>query len=407
LKRSFPGLFSLPNMGLDELLSLKRLCEGEEHGLSREAMAFSFSAMLGNSRYSSRMSADFGRVCGIVRSRSAGRSRAGVFWQLGAALESDSGNPDALRVAEFILSKKGMHPFHSSSFLESMAEKSGLGSLESMERNYARGEELAKSLGAQHWSGEVRLNFAYALGTVGERVARNLFNEYGIEYFARYSKESLLELERCINPEYRKSAPIFMVASPKEDWNGVFYSSTDIRGFSGEYRFLASEMRGDAYFFESLEILLGKREGIKGATSKIRSMAIKGHGRPGSLAFGDPDEYIVTSRDERGNWSEKRKPLNGALLDSSDIPRLKKFRKYFEDGAVLILEGCSSGRGKNSIAAKVSRALPGVYVCAPSRDASPPVHYLKDENGMLTGASTDVPVNKFLNGELVEVIAPS
>ncbi|MBI5051338.1 hypothetical protein HZC08_01125, partial [Candidatus Micrarchaeota archaeon] len=82
--------------------------------------------------------------------------------------------------------------------------------------------ELTKELGIKNADIVTILNFAYGLEVIGREKVLELNYNLGIEYFARYDKEMLLEIGANLDTKRKAGMPLMVVYFNKNDWNGAF-----------------------------------------------------------------------------------------------------------------------------------------------------------------------------------------
>lgn len=202
----------------------------------------------------------------------------------------------------------------------------------------------------------IQLNFAYAVTTIGKEKAMELYEQRGIEYFFRYSKETLEEMNSNLKKskkEIRKK-PVALVLYNKYDHNGAFYHEP--RHFESLFRgysVLIVEVGSEKEFVERFEEI-GKKYG------PIELVDIGGHGTAGSIQLGRR-EYI----------------------DITDRKLLQKLKQYLVADPTVVLESCSTGKDENSVGALISEVW-GAHAIAPEVPTSLP-RFSVDEIGRLIG----------------------
>jgi hypothetical protein len=195
---------------------------------------------------------------------------------------------------------------------------------------YSKAIRLAKSIGANYADPSVRLNFSYALKTIGEKKTSILFKKAGIEYFARYPKSVLEEVFRNLDPEHNKHKPVLMITGCKNDYLGVSYLGGQMLDLLTKYyKIMLVEVDSENGFYSAVENI--------GKTKPIDSLIIAGHGEA---------DYILLGED-----TEKGK------LDVTDREELKKIKGFFSKDPYIIVQSCSTGKTANGIGAALSGSL--------------------------------------------------
>jgi len=95
-------------------------------------------------------------------------------------------------------------------------------------KKYDEGRKLAFSLGVYYPHEEVFFNFAYAIEKIGKEKTIAIYQEFGIEYFARYDPRMLEDLYKKAVGETVDQRPIMLVFVTKSDYNGAFYREREI-----------------------------------------------------------------------------------------------------------------------------------------------------------------------------------
>lgn len=208
-----------------------------------------------------------------------------------------------------------------------------------------------------------------------EGCVKVLQQEFGIDNFARYSEEMLLDQ---YDTRDDSSIPYGIVLNPKSDYNGAFNRKQITEdSLVGMHR----ELKGHYYLriYEAgsridvaRTLIKIKQRYIEKGGGKIAYALIGGHGSKDTIAFGDGEAEIRT-RDLSGR---------GAGRTGSD---------FFEPNATVILRSCSTGV-EGGIGQRMSEVLQ-VKVIAPetptnideikvsySKDGKPQfvVHYNED-----------------------------
>jgi hypothetical protein len=227
---------------------------------------------------------------------------------------------------------------------EEIIEEYGMGSLPEYRDKWEEGRDLAFSAGIKFDDREVFMNFAYAKETIGAQKTRAIYREYGIEYFARYSKKELESLYEHIG-EKEDNRPLLLIGNNKSDYNGGFYADMETRtllterGKHNKYNVIIFEAETEEEFYEKATKFGEKYFGIS-------VLIIGGHGSANSITLGPGD-------------SEENQ------LDLSDIKELKKLHGLFAENPIIILDSCSTGANEKAIGAHISEVW-GAYLFAPA-----------------------------------------
>ncbi len=191
---------------------------------------------------------------------------------------------------------------------------------------YGRAKELASDKN----NVELCLNMAYALATIGEERAKELNSYFGIEYFARYSAETLEILHANIHPRHQAEKPLLLAVFNKNDGNGAFYSEgQELEQLTKYYRLLVVEVDTEDKFY-------GFIADIPASYGRISALIIGGHGKP--------EEVLMGADTEKGK------------IDLTDISELETVRASFIANLIVILVSCSTGSNPKSLSAMLSKA---------------------------------------------------
>ncbi|MBN2121918.1 hypothetical protein JW721_02585 [Candidatus Micrarchaeota archaeon] len=220
--------------------------------------------------------------------------------------------------------------------------KALIGNLSDYKGKWKAGRKLAREAGVTIEDREVFINFAYAQGTIGAQKTRELYNEFGIEYFARYSKKELESLYGHIGDK-ADGRPLLLVMQGKYDDIGVLY---DAQMFGvrrelvekGYYNIIFVEAENEREFYEKAEKFGEKYFGIS-------ALMIGAHGTADSIRLGP------------GSSEE-------SLLDLTDEAEMRALRPLFSEDLTIVLNSCSTGKGKESIGPRISRTW-GATLFAP------------------------------------------
>ncbi len=144
----------------------------------------------------------------------------------------------------------------------------------------------------------------------------------------RYSLPTLDLVSRNWNSE-KADKPVALVILNRNDWNGAFLNIDELYySLSDKYYLLITEASEE----EEAQEQLKKAKEKFGAISFV---LIGGHGEPSQINLGDGDgeKYYIDNKD---------KDFFNVLKDST------------RDGAVVVLQSCSAGKGDSSIAEELS-----------------------------------------------------
>ena len=194
---------------------------------------------------------------------------------------------------------------------------------------------------------------------------RVLREEFGIENFARYPKELLVDQ---YDTKDDQSLPYGIVINPKADNNGAFAGKEDggaigtVWGtLQGKYRLRVFEAGSK---FGIAKILLQTEQRYqKHGGEKISFALIGGHGEPDHIEFGGGmNEEILTATDLGGSAAARTK------------------NRFFKENPTLVLSSCSTGK-EGGIGQKLSEVL-GARVIGPDVPTPlPSVSVSLDANG--------------------------
>lgn len=222
-------------------------------------------------------------------------------------------------------------------------------------------------------SSEVILNLAYGIGILGKEQALELSRRTGVEYFARYSMETLEELYANLDPNHTKEKPLLLAVFNKNDDNGAFYKEgIELEQLTRHYKLILVETDTEDGFYKHTRDVV-RRYG------KINTILIGGHGEPTSIMLGQDTE--------KGH------------LDLTDRGEIASLRDSFEGRAggapVVVLVSCSTGQHRG-IGSLLSDAW-GTRLFAPVYPSSKTVYHL-DRGGEITKVTYDVESREFLQG---------
>jgi hypothetical protein len=200
---------------------------------------------------------------------------------------------------------------------------------------YRRGRALARTLIPGCNDPAIFLNFAYGIDTVGEARVANLYRNFGLRYFARYSEDMLAQIHDNIGGAER---PPVLVIFPHSDYNGAFYGEG--RQFDKLLRthsVVVYERADEQGFYQAVRDFR-RRYGSTG------TIIIGGHGSPTTITLGEGNEL--------------------GQLDLSDEDELREIGTVLSPGGTVILDSCSTGASSESIGALISEVL-GARLFAP------------------------------------------
>ncbi|MBN2121919.1 hypothetical protein JW721_02590 [Candidatus Micrarchaeota archaeon] len=247
----------------------------------------------------------------------------------------------------------------------------GITPLTDYRHHWKAGRELAREAGVGIEDREVFINFAYAQDKIGREKTIAIHREFGIEYFARYSKEELESLYGQIG-ENGDDRPLLLVAYNKFDDIQAFYGGAKAReGLAGNgsyYNTIFIEAETEEQFYRKAKELGERYFGIS-------ALILGGHG---------------TARDIRMGPGESE----DNFIDLSDEKEMRALNGLFVGEPLIILESCLTAKG---IGPKISQ-LWGAELFAPSSHT-----YLekleRDEQGKILNVVYKSGGTRFLRGE--------
>jgi hypothetical protein len=236
---------------------------------------------------------------------------------------------------------------------------------------WREGRELAREAGLLIEDREVFINFAYAKEVIGREKAIALHREFGIEYFARYTKGELEELYKHVS-DLEDNRPLFVFAHSKSDYSGAFYDDFKLRrGIAKDayYNMIFVEVETEGEFYS-----LAKKAGDKYFGISILQLAAHGNADKIRMGSGKSEEY---------------------LIDLTDRKRLKELHGSFVGNPLVILVVCSAGKSEQAMGAAIS----GIWGAelSTSEGISFPTAYEKDGK-RVTGLSYAEGGTKFISG---------
>ncbi len=255
---------------------------------------------------------------------------------------------------------------------------------------YSGAEKLVASLGAEHTDPEVCLNFAYGIATIGSKKTQALYRNFGMEYFMRYTKDTLEALHSNIDPK-SSTKPLLLVAFNKNDPNSIFYrEGSRLFPLTKHYCLVIVEVGSEAAFYDRMHSI-SKRYG------KIGTLIIGGHGAPdrillGKLGVATVEEFEALPPIKKNSLEERR------MLDLTDLEELKKLRSSFTEKPIVLLVSCSTGKSEAAIGGIISDAW-GATLYAPAENFSR-TKYLLSPEGRITDVEYNVESTQFLQGKI-------
>lgn len=254
-----------------------------------------------------------------------------------------------------------------------LSRELGIPTLAAYKNKWGEGKKLAREAGISIEDKEVFINFAYAESTIGKKKTLALHREFGIEYFARYTKNELENLYEHAG-EREDARPLLLVAYPKSDGTKVFYGRHELRGQlleKGHYNVIFFEAETEQEFYAQARKFGEKYFGIS-------ALMIGAHGTSDSMELG-PREG-----DER-------------YLDFTDEKEMGQLRGLFAENPLVILDSCSTGANGKGIAAIISR-LWGADLFA-ARQVTALKEIVLDGEGRIQGAVFFEGNIRFKNGQ--------
>jgi hypothetical protein len=208
-----------------------------------------------------------------------------------------------------------------------------------------------------------------------KEVITGVKEHYNIDFFGRYTWGVLKDMYE--NKDKKPTRSLAVLAYPKSDWNGVFYSDIPlIKTLSKHY---------DLRIFES-----GKKSDFKKYLEKMKEsygkcdlLIISGHGSPTSITLGGSKLTEAETEKKTGKelvkLFEEELGMEISLLDEDVFNTLGG---AINKGAAVILQSCSTGDSSTmrSIANVLSGFVDGV-VYAPDKPTGTPNVYIDDSNG--------------------------
>jgi len=241
----------------------------------------------------------------------------------------------------------------------------------SLTQNFSRGQALAKELKADSSDPQVSLSFAYALQTIGRQKAVALYDKAGIEYFVRYSPETLLAVYNNITSPKNEHKPPLLVLFAKNDHNGAFIrEGVMLEKLSRYYRLIINEIESRDEFHLSI--------------------------RQASRKFGTPAAYVIGGHGSPSGIRLGRRRVSGYTLDTQDVGLIRRLKDSVGRDPIVILVSCSTGQGSSSIgnlisSAWVARLFAPIF---PSTKTS----YVLDGQGKIIRVEYDVAASEFKKG---------
>lgn len=190
-----------------------------------------------------------------------------------------------------------------------------------------------------------------------------------VERFKNYTDFKEVVLNR-INLKGADSRPLAVIIYPKTDHNRAFEPNNIGELIEKGYRVVYFEVASDEAVYQAVEAATVKQ--------KAQLIILGGHGIAERTAMGATDPASSEMSDEV------------YYIDLSDKPEMKQrhLSLHLEKGAVILLESCSTGRGKqdgNNVANLMREVFPQASVYAPTLPTG--VSKLTyDENGRVSGA---------------------
>jgi hypothetical protein len=195
-----------------------------------------------------------------------------------------------------------VEPISEESTAQSKAKEVPLG-LAKYRNGWKGGREVAKEAGVKGEDREVFMNFAYALDKVGRKKAVALHREFGIEYFARYSKAELEGMYKEAGREEASLEKVVLIAYAKYDEKMEMYAEK-------AWRKGLSESGAKVIFFE-----VGNEDEFYEITKRmsekylvIEEMMVAGEkiGSATRLGPGEGEEHFLDASDVKEQRLMKR-----------------------------------------------------------------------------------------------------
>src|SRR3989338_1542739 len=224
--------------------------------------------------------------------------------------------------------------------------------------NFEETRKLMKELKIATPTGDEVINFTYGIMKLGKKKVTELYKNFGIGYFIRYSDKLLDEMYNRIEDKQTSEKPVLLVAHNKDDKNGAFYHDSEkLETLTKYYRIVVVEVSTEDAFYDSVA-------GVARDYGQIDTMIIGGHGAIDSI-------LLDGRHGEKGN------------LDLTDKQELSKLRKYFVDDPTMILESCFTGAKGDSMGEMMSDVW-NAHLFAPEIEAAVKRYILQEDGKILS-----------------------
>jgi hypothetical protein len=198
-------------------------------------------------------------------------------------------------------------------------------------------------------------------------------NYLGITKLDRFKNNKIIQ-EIIHNRSHSKAndpRPVALIIYPKTDRRGSFGNNQIEKLIERGYKVVYQEANNEKDFYRAIK---NEKQG------SVALLIIGGHGDQGSTAFGGQDPTEGAQR--------KSEELELDLSDEKEM-RILKLKKYLKPNAHIILESCSTGKGREkqkNMANMLGRVFSTQTIFAPT-DSTLVTSYAFDKNNVVTGVS--------------------
>lgn len=206
-------------------------------------------------------------------------------------------------------------------------------------------------------------------------------------------KEIVENREEKPDERLKDARPIAIVLYPVSDYNKAFFNTEGSVGslMAKGYRVMYYEV-GRPKIRVVNEIKNAFEDASAGRSGCVRAVILGSHGDRWHLYFGTNDPlWALINRLQ--------------ILDMGDMPHLSGLGKHLEDGATVVSEGCSTGRGASNIATKLlAPTFPNATIFAPPKSTAFD-RFVFNENDRITYVKfTNSDTLVIVNGEVVDPV---
>lgn len=192
---------------------------------------------------------------------------------------------------------------------------------------------------------EVAANLAYGISILGADRVSQMYRDFGVVYFLRYTPQTLNESYRNLySPNPNDSRPPLLLCGNRYDYSGAFYnSSTEFESLIRGYRItiVESENRSDLY---SRMREVARRVGL------IDTLFLNGHGAPDAILLGREGSNR-SSPAPISDFFASSAPSVDVRLNLSDRAEIvsQLGSGVFTSNPTFVLFACSTAQGSNDI----------------------------------------------------------